>query len=218
MAAQLRFRVIGSDRSSRKVKVDGLAATLGARADNAVVLDDGRVSGRHATFRLTTQGVQLIDSSTNGCFVRGERVRQTLLVQGEVVTIAPFEVEVRWRLPPPVADGTLARLAAAAPRAASLEPLQARGGSLSRLAIAGDMVLVGAGGDAQARLSHPSVSTRHAELTPWGELLKVRDLDSTNGTYVNGVAVGLAFARPGDALAFGPDAWFVYRADSAGGP
>src|SRR2546430_16104436 len=42
MASQLRLKVIAPDRSSRSVKVDRPEATLGARADNDVVLDDAR--------------------------------------------------------------------------------------------------------------------------------------------------------------------------------
>jgi pSer/pThr/pTyr-binding forkhead associated (FHA) protein len=212
MAAQLRLKVVSPDRSSRTVRVDRLEATLGARADNDVVLDDPRVSGRHAVLRLTGHGVQLADSSTNGSFVRGERVTTVMLVQGEVLTIPPYEVEVRWRLPPPTADGTLARLAAGPRRPIVLEPLQVRGGSVPRLQLGPETTLLGAGTDAQVRLTHPAVSGRHAELSIVGELLKVRDLDSTNGTYLNGARVWLAFARPGDAIAFGPDAWYLYRA------
>ncbi len=219
MPAQLRLKVIAPDRSSRTVKLDRLEVTLGARNDCDVVLDDPRVSGRHATLRLTAHGAQLADSSTNGSFVRGERVTSSLLVQGEVLTIPPFEVEVRWRLGPPATDGTLARLAAAAGRPVVLEPLQVRGGSVPRLLVgAGDTVVMGAASDAQVRVLHPAVSGRHAELTVLGELLKVRDLESTNGTYLNGARIWLGFARPGDALAFGPDAWFVYRGDRDGAP
>lgn len=45
---------------------------------------------------------------------------------------------------------------------------------------------VGTHPDAGFRLSDPAVSRRHLELIPEGEGVRVRDLDSTNGTFVRG--------------------------------
>ena len=47
-----------------------------------------------------------------------------------------------------------------------------------------------------------TVSRRHAELEPDGATLRVRDLGSTNGTFLNGKRVAEAVARAGDTLAF----------------
>jgi pSer/pThr/pTyr-binding forkhead associated (FHA) protein len=49
----------------------------------------------------------------------------------------------------------------------------------------------------------PTVSRRHAELAPDGTALRVRDLGSTNGTFLNGKRVEEGIARAGDTLAFG---------------
>src|SRR5262245_31063536 len=52
-------------------------------------------------------------------------------------------------------------------------------------------------------LSCTSVSSRHAELIAGGESLWVRDLRSTNGTYVNGSPIQAATeVREGDYLQF----------------
>ena len=58
---------------------------------------------------------------------------------------------------------------------------------------------------AQCELSvrDPTVSRRHAELAPDGAGLRVRDLGSTNGTFLNGTRVEEGVARAGDTLAFG---------------
>lgn len=49
-----------------------------------------------------------------------------------------------------------------------------------------------------------SVSRRHAEVVRQGTAVSVRDLGSTNGTYVNGVKlVGEAILNPGDVVLFG---------------
>ncbi|MER5888251.1 DUF1707 and FHA domain-containing protein [Streptomyces sp. NPDC001941] len=54
------------------------------------------------------------------------------------------------------------------------------------------------------RLSHETVSRRHAELSLQGDLWVLRDLGSTNGTTVNGHRVtGAVPVRSGDLVAFG---------------
>lgn len=53
-------------------------------------------------------------------------------------------------------------------------------------------------------LPHPAVSNRHCEVDARGIPLTVRDLNSKNGTYVNGVRVeGEALLRDGDRLNLG---------------
>jgi hypothetical protein len=52
-------------------------------------------------------------------------------------------------------------------------------------------------------LEDPSVSRFHARIEVSGRRIDVRDLDSTNGTRVNGAAVGSAPLEVGDAVIFG---------------
>ena len=54
-------------------------------------------------------------------------------------------------------------------------------------------------------LSDPSVSRRHARLSFRDGSWVLQDLDSTNGTLVNGVQVGRCALRPGDRLALGDE-------------
>src|SRR6476646_11226846 len=48
------------------------------------------------------------------------------------------------------------------------------------------------------------VSRQHASLAADGEGVEVADLGSTNGSFVNGLRIERARARPGDSLRFGP--------------
>lgn len=52
-------------------------------------------------------------------------------------------------------------------------------------------------------LDDPEVSRRHAEVAIYGERAVIRDLGSTNGTFVNGVAVRLSDIGPGDRVQVG---------------
>jgi EAL domain-containing protein (putative c-di-GMP-specific phosphodiesterase class I) len=60
---------------------------------------------------------------------------------------------------------------------------------------------IGRRGDAHLALDCPNVSGKHAELVSRGDELQVRDLESTNGTFLNGKrVVGTAPLREGDYL------------------
>lgn len=52
-------------------------------------------------------------------------------------------------------------------------------------------------------IEHPSISAYHCELVLSIDTLIVRDCDSTNGTYVNGVKVSESPLEPGHTLRFG---------------
>ncbi len=57
-------------------------------------------------------------------------------------------------------------------------------------------------------ISDPSLSRRHCVITRNGDGYEIRDLDSRNGTFVNGVAVKQAFLHHGDQISIG-DSIFV---------
>lgn len=61
---------------------------IGRTPDNALVLDDGSVSRRHASLMHGPEGWTLKDlGSTNGTFVNGVRVREALLQDGDRVRV-----------------------------------------------------------------------------------------------------------------------------------
>ena len=66
-------------------------------------------------------------------------------------------------------------------------------------------------GSLEIVLDDSSVSRRHAEVRFVEETWSVRDLESTNGTYVNGVRIGAGEQplRPRDILQFGKVALIV---------
>ncbi len=66
-----------------------------------------------------------------------------------------------------------------------------------------DALSVGRHHGCDVRLANPRVSRRHARLVFRDGVWIVQDLESTNGTSVNGVAVGRCRLRPGDEVSFG---------------
>jgi pSer/pThr/pTyr-binding forkhead associated (FHA) protein len=53
------------------------------------------------------------------------------------------------------------------------------------------------------QIADPSVSSRHAEIFLQGAELLIRDLNSTNGTFINGEKISEAVLKSGQVLRFG---------------
>jgi hypothetical protein len=86
-----------TDRSGRRrtIVADGGPLTIGRTADNALVLDDDRVSRRHARLQARDGVLVLLDlDSTNGTRVNGERVREVALGAGDVIEIGESTITV----------------------------------------------------------------------------------------------------------------------------
>jgi len=71
--------------------------------------------------------------------------------------------------------------------------------------------LVGQSPACELKLTDREVSRRHASLEVAGARVRVRDLGSTNGTFVEGVAVVDAFVCPGDTIRVGSTALKLER-------
>jgi FHA domain len=101
-------------------------------------------------------------------------------------------------------DRTVRQLGPRVLRRGSAEPpvllaLDWSGGGAERL-------LIGRHPECDVVLSRPRVSRRHARLVFRDGGWIVQDLDSTNGTTVNGATVGRCRLSPGDLIVFGDQA------------
>lgn len=56
---------------------------------------------------------------------------------------------------------------------------------------------------ADVKLDDPEVSRRHASIEVYGDKVVINDLGSTNGTFVNSLAVRLSYLRDGDFVQVG---------------
>lgn len=67
----------------------------------------------------------------------------------------------------------------------------------------GSRVTIGSDDQADLVLDDPTVSRLHCRLLHDGDGYRVSDLDSTNGTFINGVRIAEAFLEPGSVIACG---------------
>jgi pSer/pThr/pTyr-binding forkhead associated (FHA) protein len=63
--------------------------------------------------------------------------------------------------------------------------------------------LVGRAPDNHIRIEDASVSTHHAQIVVGDGIIVIKDLGSTNGTFIKGVPVKQGELRPGQALQMG---------------
>jgi pSer/pThr/pTyr-binding forkhead associated (FHA) protein len=78
---------------------------IGRRVDNHLVLDDPRVSRYHAQIRAIKGRFVLFDlNSTGGTYVNGQRINQTVLYPGDVISLAGLPVIFGQDNPPPYAS------------------------------------------------------------------------------------------------------------------
>jgi pSer/pThr/pTyr-binding forkhead associated (FHA) protein len=78
----------------------------------------------------------------------------------------------------------------------------------------GSVKTVGRSGRADFILDAGMVSRVHCRLAARPADLEVTDLDSTNGTYVNGQRITTAIIKAGDELGIGRVTFTVFRAEN----
>lgn len=159
---------------------------FGFDASNDVVVATPGVSARHARLYRVPDGFVLEDqASTNGTWVRGTRVTRAVLQPGDAFALGPHRVEID--------DELIAHFEAVAPTEVPFP--------------AGRRLVVGRSPHCDVVINATMVSSEHAELVvlPDRTGYRARDLESTNGLYVNGRVnqVSDAVVREGDILFLG---------------
>ncbi len=81
--------------------------------------------------------------------------------------------------------------------------LNCEGVDLGMHELGGDIVSIGRAPSNHIVIDHSTVSGQHAVLLRAGDSYWLKDLDSTNGTQINGVLVTDAKLKDGDTIRFG---------------
>src|SRR2546428_783817 len=201
----------------REYVITGASLVFGREAGSDVVVVGKDVSRRHAEIVQTPRGYLLVDSSTNGSFVNEERVEgQRILARADVIRIG--EEQFRFYAdaapaagPPPPSQGPAASAPQAAPPASPTPPATLASFLLRSGALIGQRLQVKTPGANIRRADYnhlvipdPAVSTRHAKLQTREGVWVLADLESTNGSFVDGERVkGDAPLAPGAMVRLG---------------
>lgn len=173
---------------------------IGRDPDNQLVLSLQAVSRHHALVEQQNGGFYIQDlESTNGTYVNNQRLRAYephLLNAGDMIRIGDRSgnsVHLEFKR---VVRETEPSIPHPAPGTVRLTPLRTEESQIFTLGRAPENHLV---------LPHPAVSRRHAEIRNTSQGPQIFDLDSQNGTFINGQPVRRAHPlQVGDIIQIGP--------------
>ena len=78
---------------------------IGRRLENNIVIDDPRVSRNHAQMRAINGRYVLFDlNSTGGTYINGQKITQSIIYPGDVVSLAGVNMIYGQKNPPPRPD------------------------------------------------------------------------------------------------------------------
>ena len=163
-----------------KMPLDREMLTLGRSPDNNLEIPDPLVSGHHARLERRGQTYRIVDmGSTNGLTYQGQRVPEHTFADGDILYIGD-RVAIQYR-----AHIGLVPLSAAkqveAPKTQYLD--------MRSLPKTGRRITIGRHSSNVLVIKHPRVSRYHAVIEQFGARFRLRDLNSDNGTFVNGKRV-----------------------------
>lgn len=190
--------------------------SLGSAASNLVAFKGEGVQPIHASLLHDRRGLVLVvREGGSGTHLNARPVREKAIVRvGDLISIGNVLVAVKpdsdsyitSRVPPqgapeePMSEQNLETRYRVAPPKAVLRGVS--GPYFGKVIPIPGRLAIGRGSDCDLVLDEPEMSRRHAmvEVTPAG--IWLRDLGSSNGTYVNGVQVRDAVLFTGDQIAF----------------
>ena len=202
----------GSEPVTDRFDIDRIR--IGREADNDLVLESDSCSRYHAEILLGRGVYKIVDlNSTNGISVNSTRVQEQLIANGDSVEIGVYTLSLS--IPQEeTPKTTMMSMADVAPKPEEPKPepppkvlylnrLIGRGGESSLKMAEGVEYSIGRSPGADMVVDDAQCSGRHAVVILRGDRCTVRDLDSANGTFVNGEQVDQAEIHPGDRLTVG---------------
>jgi pSer/pThr/pTyr-binding forkhead associated (FHA) protein len=201
------------DEAGKSLWLVGETLRIGTHPDNRLRLAGRGVREFHA--QIDINGEKLLLRSTAGsCFVNGLPVDSEHWLQiGDELRIG----DERLLVVDPKQIFAQEFVASAAPTGELLWILQLAHPQLRDKCISVRVPLrIGRGDDCDVVIPYKQLSLQHAELIPRHDGLLVRDLDSEQGTYLNGSRIVEALAIAGDRIQFARLPFTVLGADERG--
>lgn len=200
----------GMAPTTHRLEIDRIR--IGREQDNDLVLEGDSCSRYHAEI-LCGHGVyKIVDlGSTNGVVVGTDRVQEHLIASESSVKIGDHTLSfsIPQRETPKTVMMPIGGVvpepepAPPPPSLLFLQRLSGKGGERSIKIVDGVEYVVGRSPGADVVVNDSRCSGRHALISRRGGRCVVRDLESANGTFVNGDRVREAELRPGDRLSVG---------------
>ncbi len=187
-----RLVINESGREPKIINITADCVSIGRQDDNDIVLDNRFISRHHADLEKRGPDYFLIPSTnaSNALLLDGEPVMEaTRLYNGAKIRVGGFALS------------EIVTIDFLSPASESHQPIKFKENKT---------MTIGRDASNAITLSSPAVSRFHAEVEKVGQRYRVRDLRSSNGTFVNGKAVtGETWVQRGDAIQIGPHRFIV---------
>ena len=212
--SRLRLTFVSGTRAGSSVELAGAVLRIGRAEGSAVWTPADRiVSAQHAKIVRLDSGYVLIDlESRNGTYLGGHRIERSPLRHGDVVGLGPGGPEFKVEILAP-ARAAASGATVVIPRFEELAARRQDGVFLDEATVGETPLVAGRAEDAALRLDSPIVSRAHARFARRDGALTVEDLDSSNGTFVEGKRIERATLADGARVVIGP---FVLAVTDAG--
>ena len=220
--------VVGGRDDQREFVLDGDHVLVGRAAACDIVLGDETVSRSHARVERRDGAFVVEDLGTpNGTFVNGTRVERMTLSPADIITVGKSTLRFEAGEPAPAPNVTTIATEAELDTVLSEETVTVRlhnsstpvlvahvAGRTWEVPLSGDALTIGRQPSSDIVIQTPSASRMHARVERRGETVVIRDLDTSNGTWVNGERVTERVLVDGATIRIG-DARLVFKAGIA---
>ncbi len=208
--------LLSDGKSVLRCPLHGQIVTVGRSSANDISIPDDKMPTLHCSFEVVGGKYHVLDRGGQGVFIAGDEYEHKELADGDEVTlgqlVARYSAHGGVEEPLPTVkrqdreqrtgilrtrsgDGKLTRLDL------RLRLPESAGGGRVEVPAAG--LRIGAGPDNDIVVDDGFTSSFHAQLFVRNDRLFVRDLDSTNGTFLDGVRVVEAEVAAGAVVRFG---------------
>ena len=197
----------------REFRLEKGLATVGRAEESDIGLfGDLAVAPRHATIERRGTEFSIKDLTRDpGTFVNGQRIESAPLHPGDLIGIGSYQVRFNLRNAPQVRSAPAHAVVTHPDGASAAGPclIDAEG---RRLQLRRDApTKIGRSLDNDLVVPHQSISRHHASIAIENGGFRLRDLNSQNGSFVDGKRISESGLRDGNMIKLG-DAQFKFRA------
>ena len=208
------FEVYLKDRLFWRYSFSQDEIRIGRSKDNDIVLPDPAVSRVHSIVSRDEDKHLIIDKSTNGTFVNQKKIRRVALSHRDRISIADYSLifikespaEESFKTGRRDDNATIVRSYNEKTGSLTIEAFYlsySRNDETEKFPIEKALARIGSAKDNDVRIQQPSVDKHHAFIECREDGFFLKDLNSREGTYVQGNRVSEAAIKAGFEITFG---------------
>lgn len=192
--------LLNPNGQEQEFKLAKASISMGRATTNDIIINDAHISRNHARLECSAQGITLIDlGSSNGTHLNNLRIDRATLCPGDVISMGSRQL--KYQVESLCEDVGLTRIDTQIQLEQTMNveclPMEINETSTPSLVVftgertwsidihSLDRAVIGRDESCAVYLDSPRVSRRHAEVQQDGEAFILKDLGSTNGTWLD---------------------------------